>query len=220
MKLKVSPPARRNAARLFAFKLQRLLLRIVFLNAGWLAGCGQTAVAHHEIASPCEDVQASRLLSPQEQTVDSGAVEFLIEAASAPGTSNRIRFRLRNISDQPLWVNPRMLAGSPIGEVSVQAAPSTIGRPLDADCRQEPAAPRYVLLTPGSEISVVSSLGCLEFPMEGPWRVTATYQDRKRRVPPPPPGAIWFAGKAASNELEFFAKPVAGAHLLNSGTLQ
>lgn len=150
------------------------------------------------------------LLEPaaaQTSTDDATALEFRIEAGGAAAPNNPIRFRLRNVSSRTLWVNARMFAESSIGEVSLHVEPSTAGQPVSDGCHVHPVPSHYLLLMPGSEISVVTVLHCLKFPAEGPWRVTAKYKDRKRHIPPVPPGAFWFSGTLVSNELQFHAWP-------------
>jgi hypothetical protein len=100
-----------------------------------------------------------------------------------------------------------MFAESSIGEVSLEFAPSTAGKPVSDGCKVHPVPVQYLVLMPGSEISLVTVLHCLKFPTEGPWRVVAKYQDRKRHIPPVPPGASWFSGTSVSNELQFHARP-------------
>jgi hypothetical protein len=171
----------------------------------WTAACGSAVVARQSGTPKCENELALEQPPPQIQIFD--GLEFQIEPAGPPVASSRIRFRLRNVSDRSIWANTRMLTGSSLGEVSIEVAPSGNGKPLELDCRVHPAMAQYVLLTPGSEISVAASLGCLQFPNEGPWRLTATYRDKMRRIPRPPSGAVWFAGTLKSNELEFYARP-------------
>lgn len=173
----------------------------------WLVGC---AAAPPSPISPaakfCEAIPLVEL-PPQDKTTDSSVLEFRIEPAEPPHTSSALRFHLRNVSKETLWVNARMSAESLIGEISIDVAHNDAGEPLAVDCRIHPGPSEYVVLRPGSEISVLGSIGCLEFPQEGPWRLTAHYQDKKRRIPRPPLGAVWFGGTLVSNDLEFHAKP-------------
>jgi hypothetical protein len=183
---------------------------LVFATSCLLNACGGKAVQPTKVESPtrCSDgVILSDSVSSQDQTVDPSVLVFRIESADPVGPSKQLRYRLRNNSLSALWVNARMLHESAIGEIVIHVAESSAGKPLDTNCRVHPSLPQYVLLTPQSEISIVRSLGCLEFPNEGPWRLTAEYHDRSSRVPPPPSGALWFNGTVQSNELEFRAKP-------------
>jgi hypothetical protein len=168
--------------------------------AGEVAPCS-TAVPKVESRPALESATA------QPRTDDATALEFRIEAGDAPAPSNSLRFRLRNVSSNSLWVNARMFAESSFGEVSLEFAPSTAGKPASDGCKVHPVPVQYLVLMPGSEISVVTVLHCLKFPTEGPWRLAAKYQDRKRHIPPVPHGVSWFSGTLVSNELEFHAWP-------------
>jgi hypothetical protein len=168
--------------------------------AGKVVPC-PTAVPKVETRPVLESVEG------QDRTDDATALEFRIEQGGVAAPSNSIRFRLRNVSNSTLWVNARMLAESSIGEVSLEFAPSTAGEPVSDGCQVHPVPVQYMLLMPGSEISVVTVLHCLKFPTEGAWRLVAKYQDRKRHIPPVPPGAAWFSGTLVSNALELHVWP-------------
>lgn len=170
-------------------------------------GCAGEVVPCSVAAPKVESRQVLETAAAQQRTDDATALEFRIEEGGAATPNNAIRFRLRNVSSSASWVNARMFAESSIGEVSLEFAPSTAGKPVSHGCQVHPVPVEYLLLMPGSEISVVTVLHCLKFPTEGPWRVVAKYQDRKRHIPPVPPGASWFSGTLVSNELEFHARP-------------
>ena len=182
----------------------RVLLGAVSLL---VVGCAGGVVPCGVTVPQFKDRPVLESASVQERTDDAGALELRIEAGDAAPSRNSIRVRLRNISSQSLWVNARMFAESSLGEVSLEVAPSSAGKPWSDGCQVHPGPVQYVLLLPGSEISVVTVLHCLKFPTEGPWRLTAKYEDRKRHIPPVPPGASWFSGALVSNELEFHAWP-------------
>lgn len=172
----------------------------------WLVGCA--AGPPGPMSPPaklCEDIPLVEL-PPRDKTTEAGVLEFRIEQAEPPHTRS-LRFRFRNVSEQTLWVNARMSTEPTIGEISIDVAHHDAGKPLDVNCRIHPAPSEYVVLSPESEISVLGSIGCLEFPQEGPWRLTAHYRDKKRRIPRPPLGAVWFGGTLVSNEIEFRARP-------------
>ncbi len=177
------------------------------LAAASVLGCAGQVAPCKPAAPTLDGLSPFEPASMQQSTDDATALEFRIETGGAAAPQNSIRFRLRNISNQSLWVNARMFAESSLGEVSIEVAPSTEGKPMSDGCQVHPVPVQYLLLMPGSEISVVTILHCLKFPGEGPWHLTAKYQDRKRHIPPAPPGASWFSGILVSNELEFHAWP-------------
>ena len=183
---------------------------LVLSTSCFVIACSNGASPPSSLAPPAvlsDRAIPSVSVSPGDRTADPSVLVLHIESADSTGPGGRIRYRLRNNSPGPLWVNARMLLGSVDGEVSIQVAESSVGKPLDTNCRVRASLPQYVLLAPQSEISVVKPLGCVQFPNEGPWRLTARYQDRSTRLPPPPSGARWFNGIVVSNELEFYAKP-------------
>lgn len=178
----------------------------IFFGALSLLGCGRE-VSPRSPQGPQPVCRGLELASTQESTDDPDVLQFRIEPGDAAAPNNSIRFRLQNVSRKPLWVNARMFAESSLGEVAIDVTPLPAGKPVSDDCWVHPVPVQYVLLMPGSEISVVSVLHCLKFPAEGPWPIRAKYQDRKRHIPAAPLGAAWFSGTLLSNELQFHAWP-------------
>lgn len=174
-------------------------------------GCAGQTVPCADTAPKSQSRGTLESVSGQAYIDDATALEFRIEPGGAKAPLNSIRFRLRNVSSDPLWVNARMFAESSIGEVSLEFAPSNAGNPESDGCKVRPEPVQYLLLLPGSEISVVTVLHCLRFPTEGSWMLRAKYQDRKRHIPRVPPGASWFSGTLVSNELQFHAWPPTSA---------
>ncbi|HYQ02945.1 MAG TPA: hypothetical protein VER96_29940 [Polyangiaceae bacterium] len=170
--------------------------------------CGGEITRPLKAESPYSSDDGSILASkvpPRDQTAARDALEFTIESIDSPD-HNLLRYRLRNVSDEPLWVNARMLNSSSLREVTIRVTPSISELPIQPDCRIHPGPPEYVRLEPQGEISVVRPFSCLEFPNEGPWRVSAEYHDRSRSIPRPRWGALWFNGTVTSNEIQFSAK--------------
>src|SRR5450755_3960778 len=98
---------------------------------------------------------------------------------------------------------------SPFREIWLDIVHSSSSEQVAVNCRSGGgyAKPEdYVLLRPGSEISVQASLFCIPFPNAGPWRVTAHYHDDNRYVPRPAASAVWFGGTLTSNTIEFLAR--------------
>src|SRR6478609_12148709 len=87
-------------------------------------------------------------IKPREQTDDSSALVFRIESFDPSGPARQIRYRLRNVSDEMLWVNARMSDAWGSGEVLIRVAPSSSGKPLDLDCRVHSGPAQYVMLAP------------------------------------------------------------------------
>jgi hypothetical protein len=170
-----------------------------FLVCIGCSGCCRSAVFPvQQSASAIAVTQQGGVLAPD-------VLEFHIEAADA---ENILRFRLRNRSDMPLWVNARMGISSRdafAGELWLDVTHVKTGERLEQSCRAgrgDADVGEYAKLSPGSEIAVARSLHCFPFGDRGPWKIVAHYRDRNKNVPKGPVGARWFAGTLDSNELE------------------
>lgn len=179
---------------------------LIALTLPLVVGCACTA-------QPCTTVQ-----SPEQQstpigatsarkTTDSRLLRLSIADATPENGQPALRWTIRNVSDQVLWVNVRFLV---LNEQSIAAdawlelVNASGERIPPNDCRAKAGRPQpweYVLLTPDSEISVVRSITCVTLPV-GTIRVRGHFKDKNTITRGFPEDALWFIGELVSDPIE------------------
>jgi hypothetical protein len=137
-----------------------------------------------------------------------GAVKLQVVEAES-GKSDRLRFTLKNESQDPVWlVLPRYVQygnGNIRNDVWLDVRDSSNSTMANrAVCRAPIRLPRaqdYALVQPHESVSEVT-VWCAGFSGSGPWFITAHYRDIGESIPVPPNGAKWFGSSAVSNTLE------------------
>ena len=150
--------------------------------------------------------ETSESVRPEQSKIP---VEFTIsEASRRPEQVVVVRLALRNTSqDLSLWVNYRLGISnflSPFAEVAIDVS-DEVGHPVRYSCMDKRSLPDehdYIVLKPGSEISVVKELRCFAFAGPGTYSIQARYKDSNPQPPPRPPGVgRHFYQELSSNRL-------------------
>ncbi len=182
---------------------------------GWSGGLEQISFIAEPRAASAGDSISSRPVN------DPRLVELSIEdEAPRPRSGSRvsIRIRLRNVSDEWLWMNYGFGVAQPGGDgpLWLNVTEPNTGKVLEwhcSDCSVPGDAPKFVLLGPNDEYSSDGRARILSPGGERERiRVVAHYRDRKQSAPAPPAYTHRFVGKLVSNalELEFPALRTAG----------
>ncbi len=117
-----------------------------------------------------------------------------------------LRWTVRNISDESIWLNARFLVlpkDSIVGDAWLEIIDAA-GRVIPPnDCRVRAGRPDlsdYVRLRPDSEVSVVSSMGCFSIPA-GKLTIVGHLHDKNTITRGFPSDALWFVGELKSEPI-------------------